>query len=346
MRLKATALLALVCAACSTAGSTWMEEPLTADDEFGGLSESRESGEGSATDPMPAPLKSGPRRAGGPRQPERRTISERPTPRPRTGRIDKAKLEGNVLGTFRNTYYDFPSESEFDPGKSPKGDKGKPVALKNAKCDTIKEVPRGFYDSVCVQGSGTLVTGQTVSFAKRDCTCAEKCPRTGQQICFDSLDAKQFPYGRGAMGQAITPLFTVAVDTSVVPLGTYIYIPEYDGVPRDLDETGYHDGCFVAQDRGLKVKGKHVDVFTADTDMTKLWNQLVPSNQGVTVILDSPRCARATETTAATTEEPKRDRDRERERERERKKKDASREPEKSKSEKSEPAKAKTGPGE
>lgn len=345
MTLRASAILALTCAACSTAGSTWMEQPLSADDEFGGISEGRESEEGAATDPMPGPPGNGRRRAAkGPHQPEARSFSERPTPRPRTGRIEKAKLEGNVIGTFRNTYYDFPSESDYDPGKSPKGGKGKPVALKNAKCDTIKDVPRGFYDSVCVQGSGTLASGQTVSFAKRDCTCAEKCPRTGQQICFDSLDAKQFPYGRGATGQAITPLFTVAVDTSVVPLGTYIYIPEYDGVPRDLDETGYHDGCFMAQDRGLKVKGKHVDVFTADEDMTKLWNQIVPSNQGVTVILDSPRCARATaDTTAsATLDEPKRDREREKKKKRD----EPVREPEKTKSEKSEPAKAKSGPGE
>lgn len=337
MTRKATALLALVSAACTTAGSTWMAQPLSSDDEFGGLSESREAEEGSATDPMPAPPTPGRRRAGGPRQPEARVLGEQPLRRTRNAPIAKSKLEGNVLGTFRNTYYDFPSESDF---------KGKPVALKNSKCDTIKEVPRGFHDSVCVQGSGTLTTGQTVSFAKRDCTCAEKCPRTGQQICFDSLDQKQFPYGRGATGQPITPLFTVAVDSSVVPLGTYLYIPEYDGVPRDVEETGLHDGCFIAQDRGLKVKGKHVDVFTADQDMTKLWNQIVPSNQGVTVVLDSPRCARATEgaPSAQPADEPRR--------EREKKKK---REPEKAKTEKKSDTKsektesttrAKSGPGE
>jgi 3D (Asp-Asp-Asp) domain-containing protein len=334
MSRKAISLLALVSAACSTAGSTWMSQPLSSDDDFAGEGESSDE-EGSAGDPMPAPPKPR-RRAGGPRQPEARVIGEAPIRRPRTAPIAKAKLEGNVLGTFRNTYYDFPSEGDY---------KGKPVPLKNAKCDTIKDVPRGFYESVCVQGSGTLVSGQTVSFAKRDCSCAEKCPRTGQQICFDSLDQKQFPYGRGATGQAITPLFTVAVDSSVVPLGTYLYIPEYDGVPRDPDESGLHDGCFMAQDRGLKVKGKHVDVFTADQDMTKLWNQIVPSNQGVTVVLDSPRCARATESAPATaqpSDEPRR--------EKKKKSEEPRREAEKPKSEKTERSesgtRAKSGPGE
>jgi len=333
MILKATALLAFGCAACTTAGSTWMAQPLSSDEDFAGSSASREVEEGASGDALPAPPGPGRRRYNGPHQPSAQVLQDRPAPRPRNQKIEKSKLEGNVLGTFRNTYYDFPSESDF---------KGKPVALKNAKCDTIKEVPRGFFESVCVQGSGTLSSGQTVSFAKRDCSCAETCPRTGQQICFDSLDAKQFPYGRGAMGQPITPLFTVAVDTSVVPLGTYLYIPEYDGVPRDLEETGLHDGCFMAQDRGLKVKGKHVDVFTADQDITKLWNQIVPSNQGVTVVLDSPRCARATaDVTGAdqTVESPRK----ERERDRKKKREAPTREPEKAKSEKLE---KKSGPAE
>jgi 3D (Asp-Asp-Asp) domain-containing protein len=193
-------------------------------------------------------------------------------------------LEGKVLGKFRNTYYDFPSELDFD---------GETVELKNPKCETIARVRRGFYEAVCVQGSGTLRQGTTVSFAKRNCACAEICPRTDQKICFDALEAKDFPWGRGATGKAITPLLTVAVDIEVIPLGTAIYVPEYDGLPRDPDQQAQHDGCFMAQDRGLKVKGQHLDVFTGHSAMTRLWNRLVPSNEGVTVVLDSPRCARA-----------------------------------------------------
>jgi 3D (Asp-Asp-Asp) domain-containing protein len=138
-----------------------------------------------------------------------------------------------------------------------------------------------------------LSSGATVSFARRDCECAEVCPRTNQRICFDALDPAQFPWGRGATGHAITPLLTVAVDSAVVPLGTAVYVPEYDGVPRDPSASGQHDGCFIAQDRGVRVKGKHIDVFTGHESVTRLWNQLVPSNKGVTVVVDNPRCARA-----------------------------------------------------
>ncbi|HEY3255836.1 MAG TPA: 3D domain-containing protein [Polyangiaceae bacterium] len=200
-------------------------------------------------------------------------------------RLNPRAPGGRVLGTFRNTYYDFPSESDFS---------GETVALKNPSCKTIKSVARAFYESLCVQGSGTLASGSTVSFAKRDCECAALCPRTGQHICFDELDAKTYPWGRGATGRAITPLLTIAVDSDLIPLDTAVYIPEYDGIPRDPAKSAVHDGCFIAQDRGVRVKGEHVDVFTGQREITALWNSLVPSNRGVTLIVDHPRCARAT----------------------------------------------------
>jgi 3D (Asp-Asp-Asp) domain-containing protein len=83
------------------------------------------------------------------------------------------------------------------------------------------------------------------------------------------------------------------VDSSIIALGTPLYIPEYDGVARDTSGTTKHDGCFLAEDRGLAVKGQHVDVFTGHREITQLWNRLVPSNRGVTVVVDSPRCKRA-----------------------------------------------------
>jgi hypothetical protein len=51
-----------------------------------------------------------------------------------------------------------------------------------------------------------------------------------------------------------------------------------------------HDGCYIAQERGLKVKGKHVDVFTGDTDTTRSWNTAVPTGKGVRVIVGAARC--------------------------------------------------------
>ncbi|MEO6599009.1 MAG: 3D domain-containing protein [Polyangiaceae bacterium] len=291
----ASAVVLATCAtACTTAGSTWMNQPLSTgawgDDPAPAKVSS--SGDPQGAPPLrvqsrvitPAPaiddhfvgpdVNAQDTAAGG-------IVSVRPSP---ALRLNPRAPGGKVLGTFRNTYYDFPSESDYS---------GESVAIKNAKCKTIKAVARSFYESVCVQGSGTLSGGSTVSFAKRDCDCAELCPRTGQHICFDELDARAYPWGRGATGRAITPLLTVAVDSDRIPLDTPVYIPEYDGVPRDASGSSTHDGCFIAQDRGLRVKGDHIDVFTGHRETTALWNGLEPSNRGVTVIVDSPHCARA-----------------------------------------------------
>lgn len=281
--LGAAALLA--CATgCATGGSAWMARPLPGE----------ESGPPGDVDlPPPSAHATSTRRAhfgvtpqviGGPEParddtgaPERVGLSVRT-------RLERRKLSGHVLGLFRNTYYYFPSERDFSGGKT--------VPLDNASCKPIAQVPDAFFQAVCVQGSGMLASGATVSFAKRDCSCAVTCKKTGEQICFDRLDESRFPWGRGATGLPITPLVTVAVDTHLIPLGTPIYIPEYDGVPRDVGHHGVDDGCFIAQDRGRRITGKHIDIFTGDRELTAMWNRLVPSNHGVTVVLDSPHCAR------------------------------------------------------
>jgi 3D (Asp-Asp-Asp) domain-containing protein len=189
---------------------------------------------------------------------------------------------GQSLGTFRNTYYDFPQARDYSGNDT--------TPLFDARCKSLARVPTAFHDAVCVQGSGQLANGRTVSFAKRDCPCARVCPRTGQRICFEALDPAAFPYGRGALGQAVVPLSSVAVDSELIALGTTLFIPEFAGLPRDASEGTPHDGCFLAHDRGVKVRGSHVDVFTGGEAATRRWNQLLPSNRGVTVILDSPNC--------------------------------------------------------
>jgi len=268
--------VAALAAGCSTAGNTWINEPFEPIDHSENANDVTPASDlEGATRPIGSPVHA--RTLGGNAPPE--SSSEAATP----GAVSVSLAGGRSLGVFRNTYYDFPSEADYD---------GPTVALPNARCGTIASVPREFFEALCVQGSGTLRKGVTVSFAKRDCECAPVCPKTNQKICFDELDAREFPWGRGATGKAIIPLLTVAVDPSVIPLGTAIYVPELDGLPRDAEGTSAHDGCFIAQDKGLAVTGQHIDIFTGHHSLTTLWNRRVPSNRGVTVVVDSPRCAR------------------------------------------------------
>lgn len=260
----AVALPALLSSACTWGtGSSWVNEPLA--------TEERASSSRTAMAPgRPMPVTA-------------RTLGARPS-----GTSEREPAEapggGRLVGVFRNTYYDFPSEGAAS-------DKTQLVSLMSATCTEIAKVPRAFHDAVCVQGSGALRRGGTVSFAKRDCPCAEVCPRTGQRICFDALDPAAYPHGRGAAGKPITPLRTIAADTNVLPMGTVVFVPELEGVT--VAEGGEaSDGCFVVEDRGLRVQGEHIDVFTGSPASTALVNARVPSNSGVHVYAEAPRCAR------------------------------------------------------
>lgn len=262
---------ALCITACSTAGSTWVAGP---------SSSSETSNDPRSFQPPEAQRSSAQRRSvtrilEPPPSDAERGVAPEPAPTPSDAE------SGTELGMFRNTYYNFPHQLDYG---------GPSVSLFDARCQPLAQVPRAFHDTLCVQGSGSLANGRTVSFARRDCACARTCPRSGQKICFAELDPDTFPWGRGAAGTAITPLRSVAVDVAVIPLGTLLFIPEFVGLPLDARGSGSHDGCFIAEDRGIKVVGQHVDVFTGRVAMTKVWDARVPTNQGVTVFIDSPRC--------------------------------------------------------
>jgi 3D (Asp-Asp-Asp) domain-containing protein len=201
-----------------------------------------------------------------------------PPPAVPAARADRAPLPPESA-TFANTYYDFPDD---DGGVAD-------TTVYTTRCEPIAQVSRSFHDRLCVQGSGRLASGATVSFAGRGCACAETCPRTGQRICYERLDPARFPHGRGTTGRPITPLRTVAVDPTVIPMGTSLFIPEYVGLPGP--DGAPHDGCFVAEDRGLWIAGRRVDVFAGDAGTRRAWEAAVPSNRGVHVFSGAGRCA-------------------------------------------------------
>ena len=226
-----------------------------------------------------APVEEAAFSAGRGREPDRRVGARDEDRREDDGRSRTPAGAGAGAGaTFRNTYYHVAEE----------GAGAKEASLFDAACSPLAAVPKGFHDDVCVQGSGRLASGEVVSFAARGCECAAVCPGTGQQICFEKLDAALFPHGRGARGTPVVPLRTVAVDSDVIPLGSALFIPELVGLPTV--EGGEHDGCFVAEDRGIQIKGHHIDVFTGTKAMMSRWNKAFPSNKGVHVVVGSPRC--------------------------------------------------------
>ncbi len=69
--------------------------------------------------------------------------------------------------------------------------------------------------------------------------------------------------GKGSRNYDLVPFRTIAVDTTLIPIGSAVYIPAARGVPF-LDPDGQsrrHDGYFFAADVGGGIRGNHIDVF-------------------------------------------------------------------------------------
>lgn len=71
------------------------------------------------------------------------------------------------------------------------------------------------------------------------------------------------PYGEGANGNQLVPYRTIAVDRTLIPMGSVVYIPAARGVSVTLPsgDRAVHDGYFYAGDVGSAIKGNHIDVF-------------------------------------------------------------------------------------
>lgn len=192
---------------------------------------------------------------------------------------------GEPLWPFWHTYYYLADESSFSSDRRAK--------IKSKKCGVISSTSKAFADSVCIQGSGRLEDGRIINVAT-DCACGTTCP-TGGKVCYSVLNPELYPWGRGANGQTLEPLRSIAVDRGTVPLGTVIYLQEWDGYKVPEDENGIggfiHDGCFRADDVGGWIKGSHIDIFAGTRELWQRLEQDFPTGMRYTTYLDHPPCA-------------------------------------------------------
>lgn len=93
-------------------------------------------------------------------------------------------------------------------------------------------------------------------FSSLSADVAQKVSRVRFQVSVSN-------YGYGANRRLLVPYRTIAVDKTVIPIGSVIYIPEARGqtITLPTGEQVVHDGFFFAADAGSAIRGNHVDVF-------------------------------------------------------------------------------------
>ncbi len=188
--------------------------------------------------------------------------------------------KGTSMGTFVNTYYYVEEETAHTGAAT--------STFYDRNCNVLAKVPASFATLACIEGTAKLKDGRVINYATNT-QCGGPCKFT-----WATMDPARFPWGQGNRANALVPLISWAVDTSVIANGTVVYVEEWDGkmIPKIGTLGGKkHDGCFRADDVGGGIKGKHVDMFTGSIAMYRELNKTFPTRTSFTVYKNSPRCA-------------------------------------------------------
>lgn len=155
---------------------------------------------------------------------------------------------GRSIGMFKRTFYVLSYEKDYE---------GNPASAPGGNGQSLGNHPFEFLDDICLQGSGMLPSGETISINWSGCSGSTFNSSWCKSRCFALLDPVKYPFGPGSGGSP-RPYRGVAVDTGVISMHTKLYLPRWDGFT--LPNGTVHDGCFEAKDTGGGIKGKHIDV--------------------------------------------------------------------------------------
>lgn len=178
------------------------------------------------------------------------------------------------------TYYYIPFVIHNDSG-IPLLDKDQnPTGLKLSPEEWCKAAIEG---TVSVQkGSDSYLLNYAGRSDELQYDC-RKCTRYKNYSNYDKtgkvLWIRTSGFGKGVSNYNLVPYRSVAVDQSVIPYGSVLYIPAAKG-QEYTDATGKvkkHDGLFLAADTGSKINGNHIDVFIGTSQIADL--SFIKSNQ-------------------------------------------------------------------
>lgn len=167
------------------------------------------------------------------------------------------------IGDLKPTFYWVALEKDDGANKDQE--------LKDMDGIVLANVSMNFYKAIRLEGTGRLLDGRVLNYAGR----VDKDIR--YLVC--PADA---PYGYGVNKIPLVPFRSVAVDPSVVPIGSKVYIPQAIGAVLPNGEA--HDGYFMAVDIGDAIKNKRIDMFTSYGDQSIVFRRVGLDNMKPTAV--------------------------------------------------------------
>lgn len=199
-----------------------------------------------------------------------------------SARSDDQRESARLIGSFKVSYYYLVTERER--GEWP---------LFSSSCgEVITLTSSRFHGLLSREGSGRLLDGRIVNFEER-CGCARP-GFMGVRKCYSVLDRAGFPWGRGArlngLFVPLRPFRSVAVDPALIPLGSHLYIPFWQG--KRAPDGRMMDGCFRAEDTGALITHERIDFFGGSEQWAE-WLRKTYRPERVEVYRGEGRCPAA-----------------------------------------------------
>ncbi len=169
--------------------------------------------------------------------------------------VDTSKME--LVGKLGPSFYWIALE-ENSPGK-------KTENVYDVEGKILAKVSPGFMRHLKLEGTGRLKNGKLLNFHQW-----HYLPDGKKEIRFRYC-GKNAPYGYGVEDRKLRAFKSVAVDTSVIPLDSIVYIPAARGTK--LPDGTIHDGYFEAIDVGTAIVNKRIDVFTSFGDQSAVFRK-------------------------------------------------------------------------
>ncbi len=151
----------------------------------------------------------------------------------------------------------------------------------------LARVTERFACSLRLEGSGLMQDGRVLNYTG-PCKQGYGYGTSVQATCFEQLDVKEHPFGRGAGVRPLVPFKSVAVDPRLVRIGEPIYIPEFDGMV--LPDGSIHDGCVRADDTGGGIKKRKMDFFVVTYGNFRFLLEELLGVSWITPHIEAPRC--------------------------------------------------------
>lgn len=162
------------------------------------------------------------------------------------------------LGQFNPSFYWIALEK--DDGQARDQD------LYDVDGNRLVSVSAKFLKELKMEGTGRLLDGRLINFKAR----VQKPDGTFEirwRWC-----GPEAPYGYGYEDYLLRAFRSLAVDATVIPLGSRIYIPAVVGAK--LPDGTVHDGFFEAIDIGSAIVNKRIDVFTSFGDQSSVFRKV------------------------------------------------------------------------